>query len=144
MSGFDDAIVEFDLALNHYLNGDPGAVQDVFSRGEDVTLCNPVGPPCRGREAVVRAAAEPSSHFTGGNLKGVEEVSRFVAPDLGYVVRIERGQAHVDGSSEPIPYALRVTLVLRREGESWKISHRHADPIMAPRPLATAMEQPPA
>jgi ketosteroid isomerase-like protein len=114
----------------------------MFSRHDDVTLCNPVGPPFRGREDVERAGAEPSSHFTDGKVAGFDEVSRFVTADLGYIVRIERGQAHIDGSPEPVPYSLRVTMIFRREGEAWKITHRHADPITTPRPLASAMEQP--
>jgi ketosteroid isomerase-like protein len=142
MSSFDDTLSAFDMALHDYLNGDPAPVHAVFSRHDDVTLCNPVGPPCRGREDVERAAAEPSSHFTKGKVSGFDEVSRLVTADLGYVVRIERGQTHVDGSPEPVPYSLRVTMVLRREGQAWKIVHRHADPITSPRPLASAMGQP--
>lgn len=141
MSSFDDALGTFNIALNDYLNGNPGPVNSVFSEGADVTLCNPVGPPCRGPEDVKRAAAEPSSHFADGKISSFDEVSRLVTPDLGYVVRIERGQARVDGSSQLVPYALRVTLIFRREGESWKIVHRHADPITTSRPLASAMGQ---
>jgi ketosteroid isomerase-like protein len=141
-STFDDAVNAFNAALHHYLNGDPGPVHAVFSRRADVTLCNPVGPPCSGPENVDRAAAEPSSHFTEGEVSGFDEVSRFVTADVGYLVRIERGRAHIDGSPEPVPYALRVTMIFRREGEVWKIAHRHADPITTPRPLASAMEQP--
>jgi ketosteroid isomerase-like protein len=142
MSGFDGALDAFNMALNGYLNGDPDPVLAVFSCHDDVTLCNPVGPPCRGRGDVERAAAEPSFHFTDGRASGFDEVSRVVTTDLGYVVRIERGQAHIDGSPEPVPYALRVTMIFRREGETWKIAHRHADPITTPRPLASAMQQP--
>ena len=142
MSSFDDAVDAFNTAQNGYLNGDPGPVLALFSQHDDVTLCNPVGPPCRGREDVERASAEPSSHFRDGKVSGFDEVSRFVTADLGYVVRIERGQAHIDGSLEPVPYSLRVTMIFRREGEAWKIAHRHADPITKPRPLASAMEQP--
>ncbi len=142
MSSFDEALDAFDMALNDYLNGDPGPVLAVFSGHNDVTLCNPVGPPRRGREDVERTTAEPSFHLTDGKVSGFDEVSRFVTGDLGYVVRIERGQAHLDGSAEPVPYALRVTMIFRREGEAWKIAHRHADPINAPRPLASAMGQP--
>jgi ketosteroid isomerase-like protein len=142
MFSFDDALKAFNTRQNDYLNGDPGPVLAVFSRQDDVTLCNPVGPPCRGREDVERAAAEPTSHFTDGKVSGFDEVSRFVTGDLGYVVRIERGQAHIDGSPEPVPFSLRVTMIFRREGAAWKIAHRHADPITTPRPLASAMEQP--
>ena len=68
MSSFDDALNAFNMALNDYLNGDSGPVQAVFSRHDDVTLCNPVRPPRRGRDDVERGAAEPSSHFTHGQV----------------------------------------------------------------------------
>jgi ketosteroid isomerase-like protein len=139
---FEDALNAFNAAQHDYLNGDPGPVRAIFSRRDDVTLCNPVGPPCRGPEMVDRAAAEPSSHFSDGAVSRFEEVSRFVSDDLGYVVRIERGQARIDGSTEPVPFALRVTMIIRQEGESWKVAHRHADPITAPRPLDTIAEGP--
>jgi ketosteroid isomerase-like protein len=139
-STFDEALNAFNAAQDHYLNGDPGPVRAIFSRRDDVTLCNPVGPPCRGPEMVDRAAAEPSSHFSDGAVSGFEEISRFVTDDLGYVVRIERGQTRIDGSPDPVPYALRVTMIIRQEGEGWRIAHRHADPITAPRPLDTIAE----
>lgn len=137
---FEDAINAFNEAQHHYLNGNPGPVHAVFSRRDDVTLCNPVGPPCRGPENVDRAAAEPSSHFSDGMVSGFDEISRFVTDELGYVVRVERGQSHIDGSPSPISYALRVTMVFRREGDTWKVAHRHADPITVPRPLESIIE----
>lgn len=140
-STFEDALDVFNAAQHHYLNGNPGPVHAVFSRRDDVTLCNPVGPPCRGPENVDRAAAEPSSHFSDGQVSGIDEISRFVTDELGYVVRVERGQSHIDGSSAPIPYALRVTMIFRREDDTWKVAHRHADPITAPRPLESIIEQ---
>ena len=140
-SSFDAALEAFNAALRQYLDGNPGPVNAAFSRHEDVTLCNPLGPPCRGPENVDRAAAEPSSHFSGGKVSGFDEVSRYVTDDLGYVVRVERGQTHIDGSSDPLPYALRVTMILRREGDTWKVAHRHADPLTAPRPLESITEQ---
>ena len=139
-STFDEALNSFNAAQHHYMNGDPGPALATFSRRDDVTLCNPVGPPCRGPEMVDRAAAEPSTHFSDGAVSGFEEISRFVTDTLGYVVRIERGQTHIDGSPGPVPYALRVTMILRPEGEHWRIAHRHADPITAARPLDTIAE----
>ena len=51
-------------------------------------------------------------------MNGLDEISRFVTDDLGYVVRVERGQSRIDGSTAPIPFALRVTIILQRSGSS--------------------------
>jgi ketosteroid isomerase-like protein len=75
-----------------------------------------------------------------GVVRGVEEVSRYSTPDLGYVVQIERTDARLPGSDEMAPISLRVTMIFRREGDSWKLVHRHADPITTPRPISTAVE----
>jgi ketosteroid isomerase-like protein len=45
------------------------------------------------------------------------------------VVEIERAKAKIGGSEELTPFALRVTMIFRPEEGTWKIVHRHADPI---------------
>jgi ketosteroid isomerase-like protein len=113
---------------------------ELYSRSDDVTLANPLGPPRRGPVEVAKAAAEAAAQVSGGTIGGYEEVSRYSTPDLGYVVQIERGQARFSGSGDMSPFALRATLVFRREGDTWKIAHRHADPITTPRPASTIIE----
>src|SRR5581483_12251998 len=46
---------------------------------------------------------------------------------------LQKFKAKLGGSDEPSSGALRVTSVLRPESGSWRIVHRHADPIMSPR-----------
>jgi ketosteroid isomerase-like protein len=113
---------------------------ELFSRREDVTLANPLGPPRRGPVEVDKAAADGATMLRDGSVRGFEEVARYSTPDLGYVVQIERTQARLPGAEAVVPIALRVTMVFRREGGSWKIAHRHADPITSPRPVSTTIE----
>jgi ketosteroid isomerase-like protein len=39
-----------------------------------------------------------------------------------------------------IPSSLRVTMIFRREGDAWRVAHRHADPIMTPQPIGTVVD----
>jgi ketosteroid isomerase-like protein len=139
-SGFDGAVEAYRRALEAYMTGDPRSVMALFSRSEDVTLANPLGPPRRGPVEVDKAAAEGASNLRDGSVREFEEVARYSTPDLGYVIQIERTQARLHGSENVAPIALRVTMIFRREGDTWKVAHRHADPITTARPISTVIE----
>ena len=139
-SDFDDAVEVYRRALNAICKGDPGPVLDLFSRRNDVTLANPFGPPRRGRTEVETATKDAATHFRAGNCR-FEEVSRFTTPDLGYVLHVERAEVQVGASDEMARISLRVTTIFRREEGSWKVAHRHADPITTPRDVASIVER---
>jgi ketosteroid isomerase-like protein len=40
----------------------------------------------------------------------------------------------MQGHREAMPFNLRVTEVFRREGDDWKLVHRHADPLASEPP----------
>ena len=137
---FDGAVEAFRKALTRYVTGDPQPVLALFSRREDVTLANPLGPPHRGPAEVQEAGAAAAAQLRDGSIRGFEEVSRYSTADLGYVVHIERAQARLAGADAFSPIALRVTMIFRREGDTWKVAHRHADPITTSRPITTTIE----
>ena len=137
---FDDAVEAYRQALRPYVKGDPGPVTAFFSRRDDVTLANPLGPPRRGPADVDKAIAQGAANLRDGSVRRVEEVSRYSTSELGYVVQLERTQARLPDSETMTPFALRVTMVFRLEGGSWKVAHRHADPITTARPISTLIE----
>jgi ketosteroid isomerase-like protein len=137
---FDAAVEGYRRALQQYMTGDPTRVTAFFSPRLDVTLANPLGPPRRGPADVAEGIALGAAQLRDGSVRGFEEVSRYSTPDLGYVVQIERTQARLTGSADMSPIALRVTMIFRREGDGWKVAHRHADPITTSRSITTAIE----
>ncbi len=137
---FDGAVEGYRQALHAYMKGDPRPVTEFFSRRDDVTLANPLGPPRIGPAEVDKAVAEGASYLRDGSVRGFDEVSRYSTPDLGYVVQLERTQARLPGDEDMVRFALRVTMIFRREGDTWKVAHRHADPITTARPISTAIE----
>jgi ketosteroid isomerase-like protein len=75
-----------------------------------------------------------AGNYRDGEIVGFENLSTVIAPELAYSVEVESYRARVGGAEELVPVSLRVTTVFRREGDAWKVAHRHADPITAPRP----------
>lgn len=139
-SGFDDTVAAYRQALDSFVRGDPTPTLEFFSTRDDVTLANPLGPPRLGPADVAEAVAAGAALLRDGSILGIEEVSRYSTPDLGYVVQIERTEARLPGSEDLARITLRVTMVFRREGDTWKVAHRHADPITTTRPISSAIE----
>jgi ketosteroid isomerase-like protein len=54
---------------------------------------------------------------------------------------MERYRAKVGSGEEISPVTLRVTTILRPEDGTWKIVHRHADPITTPQPAESAIQE---
>lgn len=137
---FDDAVEAFRKAQEAFTRGDPRPCLDCYSRRDDVTLANPLGPTQVGPTAVAETAAAAAAQLRDGSLLGYEEAARYATDDLGYVVAIERTEARLAGSETTSPIALRTTTIFRREDDGWKIVHRHADPITAPRRIDSVIE----
>ena len=137
MSGSELAqvIEEYHRTIDAIVTGDPEPQQRLWSRRDDVTLANPLGPPVKGWGQVRQYLEQAASTVRDGEPVSFEPISEYSAGDLGYNVELERTRARFDGSDELTPVALRVTTVFRREAGEWRIIHRHADPITTPRRL---------
>ena len=137
----DQVIEQFDLAQGELLKGNPEPVKECFSHREDVTLNNPFGPPARGWEQVAEVTERAASQFRDGEIGDYETIEKHVTSELAYVVRVERGEAKVGGREDISPITLRVTIIFRPEGGTWKIVHRHADPITTARPAESLIQE---
>jgi ketosteroid isomerase-like protein len=130
-------------ALAAFVRGDPGPKKELFSRLDDITVANPFGPPARGWNQVAEALEGAAAQLREGEPVGFERVSGYATADLAYIVELERYRIKVGGGDDLVPVSLRVTTIFRREDDGWRVAHRHADPITAPRPPESLMEQQP-
>jgi uncharacterized protein (TIGR02246 family) len=137
----DGAMEQSHAALDAILKGDKSGYEALFSEREDVTLGNPFGPFARGRKNVEARLAGAASHYRDGGVTDVDLIATYASGDLAVVVEVERGKAKVGGGKELMPVSVRVTSVFRREGDSWKLVHRHADPITTPRPAESVISR---
>jgi ketosteroid isomerase-like protein len=138
----EEAVVQADaLPLEEYhqaalelINGNPAIYKTLYSHRDDVTLANPFGPPARGWRDVSATLDRAAANYQDGEVVDFENVSTVLTSELAYVIEIENLRARLVGVSDITPVALRVTTVFRREDGAWRVTHRHADPITAPRP----------
>jgi ketosteroid isomerase-like protein len=94
-----------------------------------------------GWEQVSQVQERAMAHYHAGEATGFENLVTYVTPELAFIVEIERQMTTVSGSAEKVPVVLRVTTIFRPEDGTWKIVHRHADPISAPRPPESVIQQ---
>src|SRR5215212_4009750 len=137
----DEVIEQSHLALGEIVKGDPEPLKIMYSHQEDVSLANPFGPPVRGWEQAAATMERAASNYRDGEITGFENVAKYVTPELAYIVEVERYQAKVGGREEITPIALRVTSIFRPEEGTWKIVHRHADPITSPQAAESVIQE---
>jgi ketosteroid isomerase-like protein len=131
---FEQAIEASHRALDEIARGNLDAFLDLYSDGADATVGNPFGPPARGRAEIEQAGRRAAANYRDGRALEFENVATYVSGSLGYTFELERFETKVAGSDEISQVALRVTSIYRLEGDTWKLLHRHADPITTVQP----------
>jgi ketosteroid isomerase-like protein len=137
----DQLIEQYQLALDEFMKGNPEPVQKLFSHREDASLANPYGPPVRGWEQIAKTTEHAASLRREGRATGFEIVAKNATPELAYVVQIEHLESKVGEREDIIPYALRATMIFRPENGTWKVVHRHADPITTAQPPESVIQE---
>ena len=137
----EQVVGRYHLALGEFMKGDSEPAKLLYSERDDATLGNPFGPFARGWTQVVAAMQRAASNYQDGDARGFDRVSTFVTPDLAYIVEVEHLESKVGGREEVGLVDLRVTTIFRREDGSWRIVHRHADPITTVQPAESVLQK---
>jgi ketosteroid isomerase-like protein len=78
--------------------------------------------------------------YRDGAATSFDTLATYVTQELAYLVEVERFEAKVGNQEDMASGALRATRVIRPEDGGWKIVHRHADPITAPRAAESVIQ----
>lgn len=112
------------------MRGDVERWQALLPRTSDFTLMSPMGgTPTHEAQVTAETVQAMSRFFRNGSLEQ-EVVQTYASGDMVVLVVIERSHGEVGGLPAQ-DWALRVTLVFRRDGGEWRLAHRHADPLVA-------------
>ena len=115
-SDLQDVIQQYHEAMDAFMKGNPEPAKDLYSRGDDVTIANPFGPAVRGWEQAFETISRAATNYREGSATGFR------------------------GAEVVTPCDLRVTMTLRPEDGTWKVVHRHADPITSARPAESVIQ----
>jgi ketosteroid isomerase-like protein len=95
---------------------------------EDFVLMSPFGgTPSRASDYTPERLEAMGRFFRNGSF-AQEVVETFATADMVVLVLVERPEVEVGGLPAQ-DWALRVTLVYRRDERGWRLVHRHADPL---------------
>jgi ketosteroid isomerase-like protein len=135
-----DFVEEYHRALDAFFRGDPSLAKRLYSHREDASLANPFGPVAIGWHQIEDTIERAAANYRDGRATGFDSLVMLVTPQLAYLVEVERFAAKIGGREDVSSGALRVTSVLRPEDGTWRIVHRHADPITAPRAAESVIQ----
>jgi ketosteroid isomerase-like protein len=131
---FRSFLAEWEEAQSHFLEGDPAQWKQRSSQGDDATIMGAFGGYEKGWKEVGPRYDWAAAQYKGRKARvKTEYLSVVVSGDMAFTVAIERQEEARPGGQSPLRRGLRATQVFRREGGSWKLLHRHADPLMEKR-----------
>ncbi len=111
------------------MRGDIRSYRELIAYTDDFTLMSPFGGvPTRAADLTPERIEAMGRFFRNGTFEQ-EVVQAYASADMVVLALIERQTVEVGGLPAQ-DWALRVTLVFRREGGAWRLAHRHADPLV--------------
>jgi ketosteroid isomerase-like protein len=135
-------LTQFEEGISRFINGDPTIWKQNASQRDDVTIMGAWGGYEKGwSEAGPRYDWAAARFRESGAKVKVEYLASDLSGDLAYTVAIERSEVRLADQDKPATMALRVTHLFRKENGTWKLVHRHADPITEKTVPATVLQK---
>lgn len=130
-TSFDEFLKQREAAARAYTSGDPSALRALSTRELAATFFGPRGGQYSGAKTVSDKYEQDAAAFKPG--PGTEthfEILQSAESDgIAYWVGFQHATVRLGDNPQPVQMSLRVTELFRREAGTWKLVHRHADPL---------------
>jgi len=124
----DEFMARAQEAAVAYVRSDMERYVELVPHAEQFTLLPPYGGPAGRREQHDGTLRSAPDFILEGDAR-LEDVEIHAWGDTLVMAMIERQHGRLDGKPDQ-NLSLRVTHVYRREGDRWRLVHRHADPLV--------------
>ena len=94
---------QYHQSVAAFIRGEADAQKSLWSRRDDVTLANPLGPPAKGFDGVCEVMCRAAQQISDGEGYTFDTIAWVETADLAYEVAIERNRAKLGGSAEKVP-----------------------------------------
>jgi ketosteroid isomerase-like protein len=128
-SDVDELLARMDEAAKAYIRGDHRRYFELFDHGDDYSLMPPYGGPTRHGFDLTDDDVVEGGTFFGSGEAWLDVEQTYVSGDLVVLVAVERQHGVVGGLPDQ-DLSLRITMVFRRDGDRWRVVHRHADGLV--------------
>jgi ketosteroid isomerase-like protein len=126
---FEQFMQQREKAARAYVSGDPEPLDRIATRDFPATFFSPRGDFVQGTNEVSATYKADAAAFDSGSESAFQILDMAASDGIAYWVGFQRASVHMKGKAERVPFNLRVTELFRREGDEWKLVHRHADPL---------------
>ncbi|MFD1880420.1 YybH family protein [Paracoccus pacificus] len=123
---FDAFMKSREAAARAYVSGDASPVLALSATDGQATFFDPGGGFTEGAEAVNRANRDGAAMFGPAGTTRFEIHDKAESGDLAFWTGYQIAEVELAGKPGKIPMKLRITEVFRRDGDDWRMIHRHA------------------